>query len=386
VIPRGRPDISWSDLALAAGDALRQQPVPPLGVWPGAPQALACRSVRSGLDLLLRALRLPPGDVLVSAVNIPGMFAVLQAHGLTPIPIFHEALTLSMRTADLDHAYTSRTRLVLIAHLFGARSPLDDLLAWARTHHLPVIEDCAQAFCGPTWSGHPRCLASLFSFGSIKTSTAMGGGVMHLRDRRLLAACFDLQQRDRIPVPGARLRRVGLACLLRVVTIPFIYGAIARWLSWHGRSLDDWVRQRIRGFPDDAVERLREQPGPGLIRTLRRRLYGFNSRALFARWRGARSILALLPSTALCPSRHAPAHTWWCLPVALNDADAAVMALSRHGIDATRRGSALVARGNGGSDSLDARLLERIVYLPMRGLTALHRQRIAAVAAIDSRR
>lgn len=341
--------------------------------------------MRSGLDLLLRALRLPAGEVLVSAVNIPGMFAVLTAHGLTPVAIFQHAGNLSVRTSAFNEAFTPRTRLVLVAHLFGARTPLDELLAWARHKNLPVIEDCAQAFCGPAWSGHPECLASLFSFGSIKTSTALGGGVIHVRDRCLLAACLSLQLRDRIPKRTTRIRRVVLACLLRLITIPTIYAGIVRWLTFRGQALDEWVRQRIRGFPDDAIDRLREQPDHGLIRTLRRRLYRFNEKTLRARWRGAQAILARLSPDVQCPGRHAPAHTWWCLPVLLHDADAAVIALRHHGIDATRRGSALVALGDDAPHSLDKRHLDQMLYLPMRGLTAQHRQRIAAVVAGDAR-
>lgn len=203
---------------------------------------------------------------------------------------------------------------------------------------------------------------------------------MQVRDRRLLARCLALQHGDRAPSRAARLRRVGLAALLRLVTMREIYGALAAWLALRGHPLDEWVRARIRGFPDDDVARLREQPDCGLLRTLRRRLHRFSASSLTMRWRAARATLAALPATTESPGRTAQAHTWWCLPVLLPAADAAVAGLREQGIDATRRGSALVALDHGPAGSL---AIEQAVYLPVCGLTTAHRRRIAAMVAVD---
>src|SRR5687768_1802064 len=93
MIPRGSPDLSWSDLAMGAlalfraGDhaALQSRAE---AAWSSGDDTLACLSVRTGLDLLLQALALPRGsEVLVSAITIRDMVRILEHHGLVPVPL-----------------------------------------------------------------------------------------------------------------------------------------------------------------------------------------------------------------------------------------------------------------------------------------------------------
>ena len=87
--------------------------------------SLACLSVRSGFDALLGALALPRGsEVLMSAVNIADMARIIEAHGLTPVPVDLDMQTLTVSMASLARAATPCTRAVLVAHLFGSRMPM----------------------------------------------------------------------------------------------------------------------------------------------------------------------------------------------------------------------------------------------------------------------
>lgn len=53
-------------------------------------------------------------------------------------------------------------------------------------HAVQLIEDCAECFAGPAgYRGHPSSDIVLFSFGSIKTSTAFGGGIALIPDQKL---------------------------------------------------------------------------------------------------------------------------------------------------------------------------------------------------------
>ena len=51
--------------------------------------------------------------------------------------------------------------MILVAHLFGSRVPLDPLAAAARRHGALLVEDCAQSFRGPQSSGDPLADVSL---------------------------------------------------------------------------------------------------------------------------------------------------------------------------------------------------------------------------------
>ena len=57
--------------------------------------------------------------------------------------------------------------------------PLQPFAEKAQEHGLLLWEDCAQAFDG-RYAGHPEADAVMFSFGPIKTATALGGVIVAL--------------------------------------------------------------------------------------------------------------------------------------------------------------------------------------------------------------
>ena len=137
--------------------------------------------------MLLAALGLPPkSEVLVSAVTIEGMVWIIQGHDLLPVPIDLEMRRMAPTLESLRRAITPATRAIVVAHLFGSLIPLDGIIEVAKRHGLLVIEDCAQAFDGGRYKGNPHADVSMFSFGPIKSATALGGGLLRVRDRKLL--------------------------------------------------------------------------------------------------------------------------------------------------------------------------------------------------------
>ncbi|MEX2558766.1 MAG: DegT/DnrJ/EryC1/StrS family aminotransferase, partial [Pirellulales bacterium] len=191
---RKRLDIGWFDLGYATlccclpgRRAERQRCIESL--WSGSGDTLACLSVRSGFDLLLEALALPPGsEVLVSALTIKDMVRIIDEHGLLAVPVDLEPGAMAPDLDSLRQAITPATRAILVAHLFGGRIDLEPIVRLAEEHGLLVIEDCAQAYVGPHFVGHPGVAASMFSFGPIKTATALGGGLIRVADPALVEA------------------------------------------------------------------------------------------------------------------------------------------------------------------------------------------------------
>src|SRR5438552_3718953 len=119
------------------------------GTWSPSGHGIACRSVRSGFHLMLDALGLRAGDeVLVSAVTHPDMVRILEAHGLVVVPVDLEVSTLAPNLELAQRLVTSKTRAMLIAHLFGGRFAMETSVAFAKRHGLFLWEDCAQAFTG----------------------------------------------------------------------------------------------------------------------------------------------------------------------------------------------------------------------------------------------
>jgi len=184
---RKRLDIGWADLACglmycAAPLSRRRLAGAIESEWSADGSALVCLSVRSGFDLLLETLDWPDGsEVLISAVTIQDMVRIIEHHGLTAVPVDIDWDSLLPGVEHVRQALTPATRAIVVAHLFGSRTRLNHLAELAAERGLLLIEDCAQAYGGHEYRGDPRADASLFSFGPIKTATALGGAVMVLR-------------------------------------------------------------------------------------------------------------------------------------------------------------------------------------------------------------
>ena len=161
-------------------------------------EGFVCFSVRSGWDLWLGAQGLRAGnEVLVSAVTHPDMVRIIRQHGLRAIPVDIDPETLAPRPRKLEAALTPRTRVVLVAHLFGRRMDLGGVARFARERCLLLVEDCAQAFHGPERMGDPTAEVSMYSFGTLKTSTALGGAVLRVATGRFCVGCVG----SRPPIP-----------------------------------------------------------------------------------------------------------------------------------------------------------------------------------------
>ncbi|MFF5563509.1 DegT/DnrJ/EryC1/StrS family aminotransferase [Streptomyces sp. NPDC012623] len=138
--------------------------------------------VNSGTDaivLALRALDIGPGDEVVTVANtFHASVLAVTAVGARPVLVDCEPDTYLMDLSQLESAVTSRTRAVLVVHMFGQAVDMGRVEAVSRRHGLAVVEDCAQAV-GARWNGrrvggfgHVGC----FSFHPSKNLAAAGDG------------------------------------------------------------------------------------------------------------------------------------------------------------------------------------------------------------------
>ncbi|NJO47895.1 MAG: DegT/DnrJ/EryC1/StrS family aminotransferase [Oscillatoriales cyanobacterium RM1_1_9] len=145
----------------------------------GVEAAIGCNSGTDALVLGLRALDIGPGDqVITTPFSFVATAAAISAVGATPVFVDIEAETFNLDLNQIEAAITAQTRAILPVHLFGQSLDMTRLMAIAQSHHLAVIEDCAQA-TGATWQGqklgsigHVGC----FSFYPTKNLGAAGDG------------------------------------------------------------------------------------------------------------------------------------------------------------------------------------------------------------------
>jgi dTDP-4-amino-4,6-dideoxygalactose transaminase len=372
---RKRVDIGWSDLAaalahcLAPGDrATRAAKLE--RIWSHGDDAVACLSVRSGFDLWLSAMNLPVGsEVLVSAITIPDMLRIIEDHGLVPVPVDIDPDHLAVDTASLEQGLSPRTRAILVAHLFGTRHPLDDVARFARRHKLSLIEDCAQAFIGAGFTGHPEADVSMFSFGPIKTATALGGALLRVPDGEVRERMRQVLAAQPLHGSWTYARRV-----LKYTGIKFLTGRLsyaAVFHSWEllGRDPDQLVNGAVRGFAGPGFfRRIRRQPAASLLAVMQRRISRFDTEQLARRGRNGRFLLEQLRGSLVSPGWASAEHTYWVFPVLVDESSRLISALRRAGFDGSSAHSMCVVPPPPNRPEQRAvmaeNILPRIVYLP----------------------
>ena len=338
---RLRLDIGWSDLGYAAWRCL----LPPdraraeraaEAAWSPA-DGLACLSVRTGFDLALQALALPPGsEILFSAINIQGMLRVAKRLELTAVPVDIDLQLAAPRLDMLERAITPRTRAIVVAHLFGTRLDLDPVIAVAKKYGLVVLEDCAQAFAGPGYVGHPQADVSMFSFGPLKTSTALGGAMLTVRDPALRARMRTLQASYPEQSRREYLTRVAKFAGLKIALSRPVFTLVFKLLDMRGVEFDTTIGDAVRNVAKlSSSKKLRKRPSAAMLAVMARRLRHFSQRNLAARAHAGERMRALLGDALAMPASASATHSYWVFPVLVDDPKAVMPALRAAGFDAT---------------------------------------------------
>ncbi|HVT29006.1 MAG TPA: DegT/DnrJ/EryC1/StrS family aminotransferase [Lacipirellulaceae bacterium] len=374
--PRKQLDIGWTDLVFGLLQVAAARTVPTERAvigddWLPPEEAILSLSVRSGLDLLLAALRLPPGsEVIVSAVTIPDMARIIEHHQLVAVPVDVDGQTLQPVIEHLERSITPRSRAILVAHLFGTHIDMGPIVEVAKLHNLLVVEDCAQAFVGCEYAGHPDTTCALFSFGPIKTATALGGAVARVRDEALRSRMTELQRNYPFQSRWSYLRRLAKYSVYRLLCKPVNYGLLVRGLNKLGKDYDHALGNAAHSFgANNFFDQIRRQPCPPLLRVLQRRIKAFprrGARQLLRRAKRGEQLVASLPA-GMVVGGHNPTHTYWVAPVQVANPDEVVRVFRDAGFDATRRSSLIIvpaANDAAGYETALAPWLNEIVFVP----------------------
>ena len=234
-----------------------------------------------------------------------------------------------------------------------------------------LIEDCAQSFRGPDDAGSPLADISLFSFGAIKTATALGGSLVRVQDpellermRRLHAQWPAQRRRD---YAARVLKFVGLVALAR----PRPYWLFERSVRLARKDFDSFVADAVKGFPGPALlSRIRRRPSEALLALVERRLRRFDRSRLGRRERLGEYVADGLPPSLFHPGHAALERTHWVFPVVAPDRARLTTSLRRSGFDAATATSSLSAvRAPEDRPELTpataARIMNDIVFLPL---------------------
>lgn len=140
----------------------------------------SCIAVGNGLDairMLLEAHGIGHGDeVIVPGFTFYATWLAVMQTGATPIAVDVRLEDACIDPNKISEAISSRTRAILVVHLFGITVDLLSVKSLAKQHGLLVFEDCAQAHFGKTNSGLVGSAVdgAAFSFYPTKNLGALG--------------------------------------------------------------------------------------------------------------------------------------------------------------------------------------------------------------------
>jgi len=150
-----------------------------------------CVGLASGLDALWIAFRLlgiGAGDeVLVQGNTYIASVMGITINGATPVFVEPDEY-FGINVKELESKITEKTKAILVVHLYGIATPMDEIVRLCEKYHLKLVEDCAQSH-GACYKGKMTGTfgdVGCFSFYPSKNLGAFGdGGAVVVKDEAL---------------------------------------------------------------------------------------------------------------------------------------------------------------------------------------------------------
>ncbi|MCX7025619.1 MAG: DegT/DnrJ/EryC1/StrS family aminotransferase [Spirochaetes bacterium] len=158
----------------------------------GVPRALAVNSATSGLHLALEALKIGPGDVVVTSPYTFTSTAAVARHLGAEVAfcdVGKDGYDMDPSSLADRLATTRNCRAVMPVHVGGLPCDMDRILPMAKKYGCAVVEDAAHSFPSRLPSGLAGTLGDVgvYSFYVTKTITTGEGGMIVAKDDRLLS-------------------------------------------------------------------------------------------------------------------------------------------------------------------------------------------------------
>ncbi|HLJ93713.1 MAG TPA: DegT/DnrJ/EryC1/StrS family aminotransferase [Gemmataceae bacterium] len=140
----------------------------------GTGYAIGCASGTDALLLALQTLGIGPGDeVILPSFSFFATAGMVCRSGARPVFADIDAESYNLDPLQVENKITSRTRAILVVHLFGQCADMEPLWKVAERHQLPIIEDAAQAF-GADYQGKRTGTLGAFGCFSFYPSKILG--------------------------------------------------------------------------------------------------------------------------------------------------------------------------------------------------------------------
>ena len=157
-----------------------------------------CKAIDQGRDALflaLKILNISKGDeVIVQSFICKVVIDAILSSGAKPVLIDSSLDDFNVLPSEIKKKINSKTKAIIIAHLYGIPCNIDDIISIARENNCFLIEDCAQCI-NSIYKGKPVGTfgdISLFSFNFDKPLSTGKGGMIVINNSDLLSKSIDL--------------------------------------------------------------------------------------------------------------------------------------------------------------------------------------------------
>jgi perosamine synthetase len=162
----------------------------------GCKYGVAVANGSVALDAAVSACGIRPGDeVILPTFTIVSCAAAIVRAGATPVLVDSDPSTWNMLPSQVEERITSRTRAIMVVHIYGLPVDMAPIRAVARKHGITIIEDAAEMH-GQTYRQRPcGSLGDIatFSFYPNKHVTTGEGGMIVTDEAGLAAKCRSLR-------------------------------------------------------------------------------------------------------------------------------------------------------------------------------------------------
>lgn len=159
-------------------------------------KGIAVSSGTAAIDIAIKALGISKGDeVIIPSFTIISCMSQILLVGAIPIFVDCDPTTWNMNVNHIENKITSKTKAIMMVHIYGLPVDVDPILCIAKKYGLKIIEDAAEMH-GQTYNGH-QCGSfgdiSTFSFYANKHITTGEGGMIVTNDKNLAEKCIQLR-------------------------------------------------------------------------------------------------------------------------------------------------------------------------------------------------
>ena len=162
----------------------------------GKDYGIAVSNGSAALDVAIKALNFEKGsEVICPTFTIISPVQSLISQGLIPVLVDSNEDTWNMDVHQIEAKITSKTKAILVVHIYGLPVDMNPILQLAKKYNLKIIEDAAEMH-GQTYNGK-KCGAfgdvSIFSFYPNKHITTGEGGMILTSDANIAERCKKLR-------------------------------------------------------------------------------------------------------------------------------------------------------------------------------------------------